>query len=124
LLAAVGGLLYACTAALTKPVTKAWTAGLVRLATTWELYALLAISLVAAVLVQTAFQTGSIAASLPTLSAVEPVAGAALGVAVFREHLTTGPVGLIPLMIGLTAALAGIVCLARSPLADPIGTGG
>jgi drug/metabolite transporter (DMT)-like permease len=117
LLATVGGLLYACTAALTKPVTKAWTAGLSRLVTTWELYALLAVSLVAVVLVQTAFQIGSVASSLPALSAVEPVAGAAIGVAVFREHLTSSPAGMAPLVIGLIAALAGIICLARSPLA-------
>ena len=114
LLAAAGALLYAGTAALTKPVTKAWTTGLNRLATSWELYAMLAASLVAVVVVQSAFQTGSIATSLPTLSAVEPVAGAAIGVAVFREHLTASPAGLLPLTIGLMATIAGIICLARS----------
>ena len=56
LLAAAGALLYAGTAALTKPVTKAWTTGLNRLASSWELYAMLAASLVAAVVVQSAFQ--------------------------------------------------------------------
>jgi drug/metabolite transporter (DMT)-like permease len=117
LLAAVGGLLYACTAALTKPVTEAWTSGLNNLITSWELYALIGVSLVAVVIVQTAFQTGSIATALPTLSAVEPVAGAAIGVAVFREHLTNSPAGIIPLLIGLAAALTGILLLARSPMA-------
>jgi drug/metabolite transporter (DMT)-like permease len=121
LLAASGGLLYACTAALTKPVTKAWTTGLSRLITSWQLYALFAVSLVAVVLVQTAFQIGSIANSLPALSAVEPVAGAIIGVAVFREHLTSSPAGLLPLVIGLIATLTGIICLARSPLSGLAG---
>jgi drug/metabolite transporter (DMT)-like permease len=121
LLAAAGALLYAGTAALTKPVTKAWTTGLNRLATSWELYAMLAVSLVAAVVVQSAFQTGSIATSLPTLSAVEPVAGAAIGVAVFREHLTASPAALLPLTLGLLATIAGIICLARSPLVGATG---
>jgi drug/metabolite transporter (DMT)-like permease len=115
-LAGAGGLLYACSATLTKPATHAWTAGPGALATSWQLYALLAVSFVAATAVQSAFQMGSIVASLPALTAVEPVAGVALGVCVLGEHLATGPRSLPPLAVAFAAMLAGIVVLARSPL--------
>jgi hypothetical protein len=115
-LAGAGGVLYACTATLTKPATQAWTAGPWRLATSWQLYALLGISVVAATAVQSAFQMGSIAASLPTLTAIEPVAGVALGVWVLGEHASSGPRSLAPLGLAFAAMLAGIVVLARSPL--------
>ena len=115
-LAAAGGVLYACTAVLTKPATQAFTAGPARLAQTWQLYALLTLSLVAATAIQTAFQVGTIAASLPTLTAIEPVAGVALGIGVLGEHLTTGLGSVPPLGLAIFAMLAGIVVLARSPL--------
>jgi drug/metabolite transporter (DMT)-like permease len=115
-LAGAGGVLYACTAVLTKPATQAWTAGLGTLAQTWQVYALLSLSLVAATAIQTAFQVGPIAASLPTLTAIEPVAGVALGIGVLGEHLTTGLRSVPSLVLAVVAMLAGIVVLARSPL--------
>jgi drug/metabolite transporter (DMT)-like permease len=115
-LAGAGGLLYACTAVLTKPATQAWTAGPARLAESWQLYTLLLLSLVAATAIQTAFQVGTIAASLPVLTAIEPVAGVALGVGVLGEHLTTGLRSVPLLGLAMVAMLAGVVLLARSPL--------
>lgn len=115
-LAAAGGILYAGTATLTKPVAHAWVGGPAQLATCWQLYALLGVSVVAAVAVQSAFQLGSVVASLPALTAIEPVAGVVLGVGILGEHLSTGTRELPAFTVAFAAILAGTVVLARSPL--------
>jgi len=116
LLAAAGATIYALTAALTKTLSALTEKGIGRALSAWQLYVLVALCLLAAVTVQSAFQAGSLKASMPTLIAVEPVVSSVVGVFLFHEHLVTGLVQLPALALALAGVAAGIAVLARSPL--------
>ena len=116
LLAASAGCLFALTAALTKSALARWSDGVFHLLAGWELYLLILIALVGSVAVQSAFQAGPLAASLPTLTAVEPVVGALLGVALFQERLVRRPAFAVPLPVVFAAIGYGILVLGRSPV--------
>jgi hypothetical protein len=115
-LGAASGCLFAVTAALTKAALGYWSDGVFRMVAHWELYALIAVALVGAVTVQSAFQAGPLAASLPMLTAVEPLVGAVLGVALFEERLLRRATFAMPLPLVLAAIGYGIVVLGRSPV--------
>jgi len=55
--------------------------------TVWEAYCLLATGIVGLWLMQNAFSSGPLHASLPTIAAGEPVAGIALGIVVFGDRI-------------------------------------
>ncbi len=80
------------------------------------------VAVVAAVTVQSAFQEGPLAASLPTLTAVEPLVSGLIGVGLFQERLTRRPLFLLPLLVALAAVGVGIFTLGRSPLVAPAPT--
>jgi drug/metabolite transporter (DMT)-like permease len=112
-LAAATGLVYGATAVLTKVTGELLRHGVSAAATAWEPYLLILLSAWGMVLNQSAFQAGPLAASLPVLTAAEPIACAGIGVIVLREHLT------VPVVVtigALAAIVMGIVLLARSPL--------
>ncbi|MET9443187.1 DMT family transporter [Streptomyces sp. NPDC006610] len=82
----------------------------------WQPYALIVASAGGLLLIQTAFQQGPLAASLPVIDATEPVVAVAVGTAVFGESLHTGwPVTAIT-VAGLALVAAGIVRLDSSPV--------
>lgn len=67
-------------------------------------------------LIQSAFQAGPLAASMPVMDAVEPAVAIAAGVTLFGESVRTGwPAGGVALA-GLLLLFAGIVLLDTSPL--------
>lgn len=85
------------------------------LLTTWPGYTLIAMGLVSFWLMQSAFSAGPLHASLPAITAGEPVAGIALGIVVFGDRLHTSP-GLIALQVaGLVALVCGVILVARGP---------
>ncbi|HEX3827677.1 MAG TPA: DMT family transporter [Sporichthyaceae bacterium] len=112
-LAAATGLVYGATAVLTKVTGELLRHGVSAAATAWEPYLLIVLSAWAMVLNQSAFQAGPLAASLPVLTAAEPIACAAIGVLVLREHLAVPAVATIG---ALAAIVVGVVVLSRSPL--------
>jgi drug/metabolite transporter (DMT)-like permease len=82
--------------------------------TVWEAYCLLATGIVGLWLMQNAFSSGPLHASLPTIAAGEPVAGIALGIVVFGDRIQISA-GLLAIEAGGIAALiVGVVMVARS----------
>ena len=59
-------------------------------------------------LAQSAFQVAPLQASIGVLTAVEPVAGAFLGVIVFEEHLRAGAAGITATALGAVVTIAGV----------------
>jgi len=112
-LAAAAGLVWAGTAALSKTTADLLADGFGAAVGTWEPYTLLVVALWGMVLNQSAFQAGSLAASLPTLTAAEPLACAVIGPVFFHEQLNASPARTAAAFLAIAA---GIVVLARSPL--------
>ncbi|HEY4420782.1 MAG TPA: DMT family transporter, partial [Pseudonocardia sp.] len=112
LLAAATALAYGVAAALTKGVVGQLDEGLVALLASWEIYALVTVSVAGTVLQQSAFQAGELGASLPTMIVGEPVVAVVLGVAVLQEELRADGaewaliVLLVAVMVTATTALA------------------
>lgn len=101
--------LFAATIALFKQ-------GFVPLFTSWQPYTLIPVSIGGMLLVESAYQAGPLAASMPVMDAVLPSAGIALGVGLFGEQIRTGALNLFGTFLGLALLLTGIVTLDRSPL--------
>jgi drug/metabolite transporter (DMT)-like permease len=116
LLAAGAGVLYGLTAALTKTAAHLLDIGVGHLLTSWEAYALVACGVLGMLLAQSAFQAGTLGASLPTLTIVDPVVSIVIGAAAFGEGLPVR--GASPYLqgLGLLVMASGVVVLARSPL--------
>lgn len=81
----------------------------------WEPYALVVVGITGLLLIQSAYQAGSLAVSLPIIDTVEPVGSVLVGAAVFREPLATSW-ALAVQVAGGVLAVVGIVVLSRSPL--------
>lgn len=83
--------------------------------TAWSSYLLIAVALTGLWLMQSAFNAAPLYASLPAITAGEPVCGIALGIVVFGDSLHVSP-GLIALQAGGFAALVlGVILVARAP---------
>jgi drug/metabolite transporter (DMT)-like permease len=119
LLGAGGGIAFGLSAALTKQSLAEFQRGAVHLMGTGYPYLLLLAGAAGMVLAQSAFQSGALAASLPTLTLSEPLFAAAAGAALFGEHLRAGWPGAIAL-VGALVSAAAVVSLARSPRAQPV----
>ncbi|MFF0746302.1 DMT family transporter [Streptomyces sp. NPDC004111] len=123
LLALAAGLLYGLQDALTRVSGQRFEeGGWAALAGGWQVYGVLALGVVGLVLVQSAFETGTLRMSLPALTAAQPLAGVACGVGFLGDRLQTSPAALAGEAAGLVAIVAGIVLLGRHP-AMPVGTG-
>lgn len=90
--------------------------GIVALFTAWQPYALVPVTAVGVLLVQSAYQAGPLASSMPVIDASEPSIAIVLGVALFGERIATGVWNLTGTAIGLALFFAGIVLLDTSPL--------
>ncbi|WNV86041.1 DMT family transporter [Umezawaea sp. Da 62-37] len=119
LLAVATAVAYGLTAALTKGVVDLLARGPVAVATHWETYGLVLAAVGGTLLQQNAFQAGDLAASLPIVTAGEPVVAVALGVAVLDEHLRVR--GAEWLLIGVLVAVVVLatVALSRSAVDVP-----
>lgn len=110
-----GGIAYGLSGALLKAtVDILGTAGLRRMLLSWEPYALVLVVVAAAIVVQSAFQAGPLHASLPALTAVEPVVGTFFAVTTFEERLAGGPWSVVVGLAGGALALTATIALARS----------
>ncbi|MFG2131153.1 DMT family transporter [Streptomyces sp. NPDC048751] len=123
LLALAAGLLYGLQDALTRVSGERFSAGgFAELMTSWQPYAVLALGVTGLVLVQSAFETGTLRMSLPALTAAQPLAGIACGVGFLGDRLHTDPGALAWEAAGLAAVVIGIILLGCHP-AMPTGTG-
>ena len=114
------GIAYAASAALLKALTGMLPRGLAALAGSWQLYAVIAVGGLGAILTQLAYQSGPLAASLPSITIVNPLLSIAIGVVVYDENISQG-VG-SGLAMGALLLLLGWACyqLARSEVPGPV----
>lgn len=113
------GAVYAATAALIKASTDVLARhGPVALLTSWQLYVLLALGGIGLLLTQLAFRAGPLTASLPAISTVDPLLSVAIGVLVYDEHLSRGPLGGAVLAVLLALLVTAVVGLARVELSE------
>lgn len=114
MLGAAAGVLFALSASLTKAVVDELHRGVVHVVASWELYALIAVGYVSMTLNQLALNTGALAATLATSTALDPIGSVVLGVTVFRESPQGGALRLAGIAATLGVVLAGVVALART----------
>jgi drug/metabolite transporter (DMT)-like permease len=114
LLSGAAGVVYGVTAALTKTSSHFLDRGVIHLLGHWQPYALLVAGLGGMVIVQSAFQAGSLDSSLPAMSVVDPIVSIGIGALAFGEAITARPVAVVVEVIALVAMSAGVVLLARS----------
>lgn len=116
LLAGATGLLYALAAALTKTTAEALFRGWLPVVQSWQTYALILCGIAGMLTSQNAFAAGSLSASLPILSCLDPVVSVVVGAFGLGESMRiSGPYPFLE-ALGLALMLGGIVFLARSPL--------
>jgi drug/metabolite transporter (DMT)-like permease len=82
----------------------------------WSPYVLLVAGAVAFFLASNAFQAGSLAASQPGLTLVDPLVATLLGVVLFGEKIDHRPTHLAGEVLALALLLASVILLSRSPL--------
>lgn len=85
------------------------------LLTTWPGYATVATSMVGLWLMQNAFNAAPLHASLPAVTAAEPVAGIVLGVVVFGDVVHVSPWLLAAQAASIAAIIGGAILVARAP---------
>ncbi|WP_432156699.1 DMT family transporter [Streptomyces sp. bgisy153] len=90
--------------------------GVAAVATAWQTYLLVAVSVGGLLLIQSAFQEGPLAASMTVLDMTEPAVAIAAGTVLFGESLYLGPVATPLTVLGVVLALSGIVSLDSSPV--------
>lgn len=111
------GVLFGIDAALIKASGNLLDRGLLAALSSWEPYVLAAVSAYGFLLAQSAFQAGPLSASLPVLTVADPLVAAAIGVLAFQERVASTPAALVGELAAVVAMVAGVVILARSPLA-------
>jgi hypothetical protein len=82
----------------------------------WELYALAVFGILGTLVAQSAYQAGSLAASLPMIDTVEPITGVVIGATLFHEHIASGGGLLVLQLLAAGLAVVGIVLIDRSTL--------
>jgi drug/metabolite transporter (DMT)-like permease len=111
-----GGVAAGITDALIKSVTVLATGHLLALLTDARLYVLIVVGLLTYTIQQNGYRAAGLAAFLPAFSVLEPVTGALLGLVIYHERLTDGPVQIVLEVVACAAMTWGIVRLARSDM--------
>jgi drug/metabolite transporter (DMT)-like permease len=113
---AAAGLLFGVADALTRRTMEIMGVHpLTALLTGWPLYCLVAASLAGFWLMESSFNAAPLHASLPAITAAEPVAGMLLGVVVFGDVVHLSPGMLALQAAGIVALVAGVILVARAP---------
>ena len=113
------GMTFGVNAALTKVVVHQLGQDPISVFSRWELYGLAVLSVSGLIMVQSAFQAGSLAAALPSMEVAEPVVAAIVGLVILREHLHARTnVDRTVIAAAALAMLIGVVGLARSRAAN------
>jgi drug/metabolite transporter (DMT)-like permease len=109
------GIMLGTQSALLKATIEHFKHGIVTGLTTWQLWTFVAVAILALVLVQSAYEAGPLASSMPVVDASSPSVAIVFGLALFSEHIRTGP-WLAGIIVGLALLFLGIVDLDTSPL--------
>jgi drug/metabolite transporter (DMT)-like permease len=113
---ASAGLVFGLQDALTRHTVQELEAHQIAgLVTSWSGYVLLMVGVIALWLMESAFNAAPLYASLPAITAGEPVAGIAIGIVVFGDTMHTSA-GLIAVQAaGFVALITGVILVARGP---------
>jgi multidrug transporter EmrE-like cation transporter len=109
-----GGVVYGECAALTKTCAHLLSFGVSNLLESWQFYLLLAAGAAGMVLVQSAFQGSPLDASLPTLSATDPVVSVVIGALAFGEAVQVGALNTTLEVVSLVMMVVGIFLLGHT----------
>jgi hypothetical protein len=109
-----GGVVFGICAALTKSSAHLLSLGLAHLLGSWQPYLLIVGGIGGMVLSQSAFQAGPLDASLPTLSATDPIVSVLIGVIAFGEAIRAGVTATSLEVVSLSAVVVGIFMLAHT----------
>lgn len=90
--------------------------GILAALTSWQPYAMGVVSIIALTLVQSAYQAGPLAASMPVMDAANPVVGIGVGILVLGEKISTGTWNLVGACVGLVLLVAGVILVDTSPV--------
>ncbi len=108
-------ILFASSAVLTKAFVHYLGDGVLAWAPHWEPYAMAVVIGSGFVIGQSAFQAGSLAASVAGIEAAEPIVSVVLGVGLLHEHVAIGsPAHLAAVVVAVFAVVVAIISLARS----------
>jgi drug/metabolite transporter (DMT)-like permease len=111
------GLIFGISDALTRQTIA--TAGghpFVAVLTSWPVWSLVAASILGLWLMESSFNAAPLNASLPAMTAAEPVAGIALGVVIFGDIIRISPAMLALQSAGIAALVIGVILVARAPV--------
>ncbi|HEX3795057.1 MAG TPA: DMT family transporter [Acidimicrobiales bacterium] len=103
-------------AAVVKELSSHLSQGPAALFSNWSPYVLLLSGAAAMFLASNAFQAGSLAASQPGLTIVDPLVASVLGVVLFGERVNHDPLVLAGEVGALVLLVASVVVLSQSPL--------
>ena len=116
LLGTASGIAFAFQAAVTKVLVLELRHGLGAVFTTWPLYGLVVPAVGGYVLQQWALRTGFLAPATAALNCSTLAISVILGVLIFAESISQGQSRLVPALVGLALAAAGVAVLAyRQP---------
>ncbi len=116
LLGVAAAVMFGFVAAVVKELSTHLSQGLPGIFGNWSPYALLLSGAVAMYLSSNAFQAGSLAASQPGLTIVDPLVASALGVVLFGERIDVHPWAVVGEVVAIAVIVTSVVALARSPL--------
>ncbi|MGH9121051.1 MAG: DMT family transporter [Acidimicrobiales bacterium] len=108
------GVLYGVAAALAKACAHLGSRGIPFLLSQWQPYMLIVVGIVGMVLAQSAFQAGSLDASLPAMTVADPIVSILVGAIAFRETVAHTPGAVVGEALALGAMVVGVFLLARS----------
>jgi drug/metabolite transporter (DMT)-like permease len=75
---------------------------------------LVVVGVVGMVVAQSAFQSGALDLSLPTMTVTDPLSSIVIGATVFGERIASSPLALTVEVVSLAAMVVGVYVLARS----------
>jgi len=121
LLAAVSAISWGIFAVLTKGMVDLFGQGPRALLAAPELYAWGAVALTGAVYQQSSFRAGALTASLPTITVLEPMVAATLGMVLLGEVLNPGRDAAFTLVLAVATLVAAVAALSRDQAATAAG---
>jgi hypothetical protein len=115
LYACASGIVAATLATFLKSVTDTLTSeGVPTLLARGPVYGLVAAMFLSTVFTQAALHYGPLAVSQPLMVIVDPFVSIALGIWLYGEHFTGGPLEIAGAAAAFVAMIVGVVCLART----------
>lgn len=116
LYALAGVAMLAAQSALLAATVALFQRGILTALTSWQPYAMGVVSIVALTLVQTAYQAGPLAASMPVMDAANPIVGITIGMFLFHETIDTRTWHLAGALVGVILLVGGVIIVDTSPL--------